>query len=130
MASTATSIIGQQGTLLRGGPWKLALPLTVTVDGTARTYTSTGSLQLQWRVKGSTSTATRWNSGDGATRFETGTTNNFFLIPEDDALMGTAGDGRVEVDFECHYIDTNSKLHPVGIRGSLSVDDPLTGAPA
>ncbi len=129
MASLVT-ILGNKGTIFRGSPWKIAVPLTVTVDGTAYDYTATGSLQLQYRTKTSTAAATRWNSGDGAARFETGTSYNYFLVPDDDAMLGSAGDGNVHYVIELDYIDTNTDEHPVGIGGTLTVSDRESGAPA
>lgn len=128
MASHVT-VLGNQGTIYRGSPWKIQLPKTVSVDGSSIDYTSTGSLQLQYRAKGATAAATRWNSGDGATRFEAGASYHYFLIPDDDAILGTVGDGDTHWSVELDYIDTNSKEHPVGIRGTLTVSDRETGEP-
>ena len=124
------AVIGTLPTIYRGSPWKIAVPLTVVVDGTEYDYTSTGSLQLQYRVQGSSATATRWGSGDGATRFATGTVENYFLIPDDDAILGSAGDGDVVYVVELDYIDTNTDEHVVGIDGILTVSDRSSGAPA
>jgi len=129
MASHVT-VLGNEGVIYRGSPWKFQLPLTVSVDGTSIDYTSSGSLQFQYRAKGGTGAATRWNSGDGATRFESATLFNYFLIPDDDTFMGTVGDGDTHWDVELDYIDTNSKEHPVGIKGTITVSDRQSGAPA
>jgi len=125
-----TAIIGDQGVIFRGSHYKIAVPLKVRVEGADIDYTATGSLQLQYRLVGSGATATRWDSGDGAARFETGTDYNFYLIPSTDALLGTAGDGDKDYWLEAHYIDASSTPHPVGIEGELRVSDHKSGAPA
>jgi len=109
--------------LWRGSDFRIVLPATVEVDGADVDYEATGFLQLQYRVLGAETAPTRWKSSDASTRYLA----NEFLIPDDDAILGTAGDGDVEYEYDVHYFDASSNPKLVGRRGRIFVRDVDTG---
>ncbi len=114
--------------LVRGSDWKIDLPAagTVTIDGTVIDFESTGSIQLQYRAQGGTGTPVRWDTGDGAARYDS--TNNAFLVPDSDALL--SGTGNANFDYDVHYLDASANPHLIGENGTIKVRDASTGLPA
>lgn len=109
--------IGQIDTLYRGSNWRIRLPKTVTVNGTAQNYVSTGYLQLEYG-----STPTVWKSSDGASRFDSSdSTYNYFLIPSTDDILDGTGD--TTYAFSVYWVDGSGDKHLVGIDGVIPVSD-------
>ncbi len=110
---------------VRGSDWKIDLPAsgTVTVDGTEIDFESTGYIQLQYRALDGTGTPVRWTTDDGAARYDS--TNNAFLVPDDDALL--ASTGPATFDYDVHYFDASDNPHIIGDEGTMHVRDAKTG---
>jgi hypothetical protein len=111
-------------TLVRGSDWRIALPTTVTVDGSAIDYESVGYLQLQYRQIDDTGTPTRWKTSDGSSRYDS--SSNSFLVPDDDAILAGTDD---EFEYDIHYIDASSNPKLVGRGGRIYVADAVSGLP-
>ncbi len=114
---------------IRGSDWKVDLPTsgTIEIDGTDVDWEAAGYLQLQWRARNGTGTPTRWKTSDGASRYDS--TNNAFLVPDDDAIL-TTGSGPLEFDYDIHYFDASGNPTLIGEKGTIKVRDAGTGAGA
>ena len=110
-------------TLYRGSDWIISMPATISVDGSTVNYESVGKLQFQYRALGSTATPTRWDTDDGASRWDSSA--NAFLVPDDDALL--SGSGVTEYEYDIHYLDASSNPKWMG-GGVIRVYDTKTGA--